>query len=256
MVVTGICQFRIIFINCNMTDVNINKIERRMDMNKISNWLWGIVLIVIGVVLGLNALDITKIKIFFDGWWTLFIIVPCFIGLFKEKKKTVNLIGLLIGICLLLGCLNLIKFDLIWKLLFPAVLIIIGLSFLFKDCFNHKVNQELKKLNKNKNNDYCATFGGQDIEFNNEKFDGCSLTAVFGGLECDLRDAIIDTDVVIDVSAIFGGITIYVPDDVKVKITSTQIFGGVSDERKKKNKDAEKTLYIKATSLFGGVDIK
>ena len=36
-------------------------------MNKISNWLWGIVLIVVGVVLGLNALNITKIDIFFDG---------------------------------------------------------------------------------------------------------------------------------------------------------------------------------------------
>ena len=37
-----------------------------------------------GVIFGLNALEITDINIFFDGWWTLFIIVPCFIGLFKD----------------------------------------------------------------------------------------------------------------------------------------------------------------------------
>lgn len=225
-------------------------------MNKISNWLWGIVLIVVGVVLGLNALNITKIDIFFDGWWTLFIIVPCFIGLFKEKEKTGNLIGLLVGLCLLMGCLDLIRFDLIWKLLLPVILVIIGLSFMFKDFFNHKVNQEIKKLNKNEHNEYCATFGGQEIEFADEQFKGCKLTAVFGGLKCDLKDAIIDEDVVIDASAIFGGITIYVPSDIKVKISSTQIFGGVSDERKKKNKDSNKTLYVNANSLFGGIEIK
>ena len=51
-------------------------------MNKTSNILWGIVLIVLGLIFGLNALDITHIDIFFNGWWTLFIIVPCCIDLF------------------------------------------------------------------------------------------------------------------------------------------------------------------------------
>ena len=46
-------------------------------MNKISNLLWGCIFIVVGVIFGLNALNITSINIFFDGWWTLFIIVPC-----------------------------------------------------------------------------------------------------------------------------------------------------------------------------------
>ena len=56
------------------------------------NMLWGIVLIAIGIVLGLNALDITNIDLFFDGWWTLFIIIPCFIDLFKDKDKTGNIV--------------------------------------------------------------------------------------------------------------------------------------------------------------------
>ena len=61
---------------------------------------------------------------------------------------------------------------------------------------------------------------------------------------------------IINASAIFGGITIYVPENVNVKITSTSMFGGVSDERKLKNKDAKHTIYINATSVFGGVEIK
>ena len=225
-------------------------------MNKVSNFLWGLVLIVIGVIFGLNALEITDINIFFEGWWTLFIIIPSFIGLFKEEDKTGNLIGLAIGFCLLLGCQDYISFDLIWKLMVPAILVIIGLSIIFKDALNSKVKKEIKKLNKNGSKEYAATFGGQTVDFSKEEFEGCSLTAVFGGVKCDLRESIIKEDTVINASSIFGGITIYVPENVNVKINSTPIFGGVSDERKNKTKDNEHTIYINATSIFGGVEIK
>lgn len=225
-------------------------------MNKISNLLWGFVFIIIGVVFGLNALEITDINIFFDGWWTLFIIVPCFIGLFKDDDKSSNLIGLIIGLCLLLGCQDIIEFAIIWKLMIPAILVMIGLSFIFKDTLNSKVNKEIKKLNKNETKEYCACFSGQKIDFIKEEFTGCSLSAVFGGIECDLKKSIIKEDTVINASSIFGGITIYVPEDINVKISSTSIFGGVSDKRKNKTTDAKDTIYINATSMFGGVEIK
>ena len=220
---------------------------------KSSNILWGLVLILIGIIFGLNALDIADINIFFDGWWTLFIIVPCFIDLFKDKDKSGNIIGLIIGICLLLGCQNIIDFDLIWKLMLPFILIMIGLSFIFKDVFKNKNN---KVINKKGMKEYCTTFGGQKVNYSKEKFEGCNLTAVFGGIECDLRDAIINGDVVINSSAIFGGITIFVPEGVKVVINSTPIFGGISNDIKNKNIDAKNTLYINATSIFGGVEVK
>ena len=94
------------------------------------------------------------------------------------------------------------------------------------------------------------------MDFANEEFKGCDLSAVFGGIKCNLKDAIIKEDIAINTSSIFGGITIYVPSDVNVKITSTSIFGGVSDERKKKTRDGKVTIYIEATNLFGGVEIK
>lgn len=55
---------------------------------KKTNILWGLVFIILGVIFGLNALEITNINIFFSGWWTLFIIVPSFIDLFKKNDKT------------------------------------------------------------------------------------------------------------------------------------------------------------------------
>ena len=122
-------------------------------MKNFGNVLWGIVLIVIGLIVGGNALGIINVNVFFDGWWTLFIIVPCFIGLFKEREKTGNIIGLLIGIVLLLCCQNVLSFDIIWKLGLPLILIIIGISFIFKDTFNSKVNEKTEKLNDSKNED-------------------------------------------------------------------------------------------------------
>lgn len=225
-------------------------------MKNMSNLLWGLVFIIVGVIFGLNALDITNINIFFEGWWTLFIIVPCFIGLFKDEDKSSNLIGLVIGLCLLLGCIDIIEFSLIWKLMVPVILVMIGLSFIFKDTLNSKVKKEIKKLNKTEAKEYCSCFSGQTLDFTDEKFKGCYISAIFGGVKCDLRESIIEEDVVINANSIFGGITIYAPKDVNVKISSTAIFGGVTDERKNKAKDNKYTIYVNATSLFGGVEIK
>ena len=225
-------------------------------MNNFKNVLWGIILVVLGVIIGTNSLGLTDINLLFDGWWTLFIIVPCFIGLFTNSEKTGNIIGILIGVALLLGINDIIDFDKIWTLLLPLVIVVLGLSLIFKDTFNSKVSKEIKKINKenNKDNDYFAAFLGQNIDLNNEDFKGADLTAIFGGLKLDLRKANIDKDVVINASSIFGGIDILIPKDVNVKVKSTSLFGGVTN--KKANNDNQKTIYINALCMFGGVEIK
>lgn len=227
-------------------------------MKKFGNILWGIILIIIGLIIGGNALGITNINIFFDGWWTLFIIIPCFIGLIKDEEKTGSIIGLVIGIALLLGCQDILDFDLIWKLAFPAILVIVGISMIFKDTIGSKVNEEIKKLSKNRNNicECCATFSSQNVKIENEKFAGADLTAVFGGVKYDLKNAIIDSDVVINASCTFGGIEIYVPSNVKIKIKSTSIFGGVENKSNTQVDENSHTIYINGTALFGGVDVK
>ena len=227
-------------------------------MKKFGNILWGLVFIILGLIFGGNALGITNIDVFFDGWWTLIIIIPCLIGLFKEENKTGNIIGLIIGVVLLLACQDLINFEIIWKLLLPTILVAIGLSIIFKDTVGGKVKEEIRKLNQNQNgaNEYCATFAGQNVKFDGEEFNGANLTAVFGGIKCDLRNAVIKSNQVINCSSIFGGIDILVPEYVKIKVKSTPIFGGVSDKSKGNSKEDAPVIYINATCMFGGVDIK
>lgn len=225
-------------------------------MKKTSNIMWGVVLIILGIVFGINALEIAEINIFFDGWWTLFIIVPCFIDLFKDKNKTGNIIGLLIGILLLLACRDIISFSLIWKLAFPIALVLIGLSIIFKDVINNKIKEEMKKINKTNQKEYCAIFSGQDINLTDEEFKGCELSAVFGGIDLDLTNAKIKEDTIINASAIFGSIDIKVPENITVKIVSNSVFGGASDDRRTKNKEGKIIIYINATCIFGGLDIR
>ena len=226
-------------------------------MKKFENILWGIAFIVVGLILAGNAIGITNIDIFFDGWWTLFIIVPCFIGLFNDNDKTGNVIGLVIGGALLLACQGLLNFDMVLKLVVPVALVIIGVSIIFKDSIHGKINSEISKINKSQKDipSYCATFSEQNAKFENEEFRGADLTAVFGGVKCDLRQAIINSDTVIKAESIFGGVEIYVPSNVKVKIKSTPIFGGVTD-KSVHNQESEHTIYINSTCIFGGVDIK
>ena len=54
-------------------------------MKKFGSLLWGLVFIAVGIIVGLNSFKVTNIDLFFNGWWTLFIIVPCFIDLFSES---------------------------------------------------------------------------------------------------------------------------------------------------------------------------
>lgn len=227
-------------------------------MKKFGNILWGLVFIIIGLIIGLNALGVTNINIFFKGWWTLFIIVPSFIELFKNNNKMWSFIWLVIGVVLLLCTRDILSFAVIGKLIFPFILVMIGLSFIFKDVFHKKVNDKICKLNSESvgGENFCATFGGVKADFNGQEFNGANVDAVFGGVEMNLSEAIINHDQVINASAVFGGVDIRVPKGVNIKIKSTPIFGGVSNKLKTPFNESLPTIYVNAFCLFGGVDIK
>ena len=144
-------------------------------------------------------LEIVDIDLFFDGWWTLFIIIPCFIDLFGNNSKVGDMIGILIGVLLLLAAQDLIDFVLIWKLAFPAALVVIGLSFVFKNAFASKVNEKIREINNSnlESKEFSAVFTGQNFNFGDAKFEGATLNAVFGGIDVQLKDAKIKKDCVI-----------------------------------------------------------
>ncbi|MBE6553701.1 MAG: hypothetical protein E7666_05090 [Ruminococcaceae bacterium] len=218
--------------------------------------IWGVLLIAAGVLLALNALEITHINIFFDGWWTLFIIVPCTIGLFTERDKSGNFIGLAVGVLLLLCCLGILSFSMLWKLILPICVVLIGLKLLFGGIKGNRANRvfdEMKEKGSTPRTGYAA-FSGCDMNFSGEPFEGADVTAVFGGVKCDLRNAVIERDCALRVTAVFGGVDVLLPPNVNVKVETASFFGGVSDKSMKTA--GAPTLYINGVCMFGGVDVK
>ena len=82
------------------------------------------------------------------------------------------------------------------------------------------------------------------------------LFAVFGGLEIDFTDAVWTSDeLVIDNVAVFGGMTIRVPDGVDVVDNTFAIFGG-TDIKRLNPAPGGKRIIMRGMAVFGGIEVK
>ena len=220
--------------------------------------IWGIAIVALGVIFGGNAIGLFNFDVFFDGWWTLFIIVPSAISLITEKERLQSLAFLGAGIILLLAAQKVFDWDVAWKAILALFLILIGLSIIFRSIFHSKNDKEVEKKVKDADDKtmdaQTAVFSGSERVYNDEVFSGSNMVAIFGGAELDLRKAKFTKDTVIKAFALFGGVEIKVPEDVNIKSKSGFIFGGISDDRKGESK-GKYTIYIDAAGGFGGITI-
>lgn len=226
-----------------------------MDRFKDKLWpiFWGVFFIVIGLGYGGDAIGLWNFNIFFRGWWTLFIIVPSLIGLIQKGYNTGDLIGLIIGVLLLLSSTDIIDLSVIGRLIVPLILVLIGLGIIFNDVLKKKINKDISY--KGEANEEYSIFASNRQNVQGE-YVGSSVNAIFGAYTLDLRDATINQDIVIRATAIFGGVTIYVPEGVVVQTSTVPIFGGVTNKARVYNEANSPTILIKSTCMFGGVDIK
>ncbi len=230
-------------------------------MKSMTKVLWGLFIITVGMIFAVNALGIANIHLF-RGWWTLFIIIPSFIGLFDKNDRGGSLIGLLIGIALLLSAQGFISFSMIMKLIVPFIIICIGFSVLLKGVFGENVKEMVEKnINMDKKDlESIASVMGTEEKIVTGEFKGSTVDAVFGGLTLDLRKAKLGKKTSLVLTSVFGSIDILLPEDVTVKMDSTKVFGGVKctagKDGEKASKKEEKIVYIEAVSVFGGITIR
>ena len=220
---------------------------------RISSVLWGFFWIVLGLTIAGNAFDWWDVTLFFPGWWTLFIIVPCAISIISSGFGNFATIGLAVGILLLLNCQGIVLDDAFRKLLIPMILVLIGINLIVRNLLNGSANV---KATYTKEACHAATFSANRVIIPNMKYSGGELDAIFGGVTLDLRGAIIDENIIINATSIFGGVDIYLPNYVKVKVNSTSFFGGVGNKVRRQTQDGCPIVYINAICMFGGVDIK
>lgn len=219
---------------------------------RISSVLWGLILILAGVgIVGAMA-GIWEFNTLFAGWWTLFLIIPAVLGMIEHGVRVGNAIGLALGVALLACCRGFLPWEVVAKMLVPSVMVIIGGVMVFKNLFH--LNLGRVKVPNKKRMEELVVFSGKNLIIQNEFF-GIDGEAVFGGLTIDLRGAQITENISIDALAVFGGVDILLPTNVNVKLCDLSLFGGCSNNRNYNTADGP-TVYVNATALFGGVEVK
>ncbi len=223
--------------------------------NRLSSILWGIFWLLLGVLIVGKVFDLWEFTLFFPGWWTLILIIPCGIGMIRYSFGVGSTIGFVIGILLLMTYQvpDLITTSMVWQLILPILLIVIGLNVILKSLFGVK-RDLLKRARQYERREYAAVFSAQKIAPAGPFF-GCETNAVFGSSVIDLRDAQITEDILISTTSVFGGVDVIVPSYANVKSSSTSIFGG-TENKVKKNPDATITVYVTSVNLFGGAKIR
>ncbi len=219
---------------------------------RISSTLWGLIFIALGVGIVGDMAGVWEINLLFSGWWTVFLIVPALLGMIEHGIRIGNSIGLVLGVALLACCQGWLPWAVLSKMLVPTVMIIIGGVIVFKNLFH--LNLGRVKVPNEKRIEELVVFSGKNLIIQ-DQFYGMDGETVFGGLTIDLRGAKIEENISIDALAVFGGVDILLPANVSVKVSDLSLFGGCSNSRNYSPVDGP-TVYVNATALFGGVEVK
>ncbi len=227
--------------------------------------IWGLIFVAVGIIFGGNALNIWYIDIFFPGWWTLFLIIPGLISMVRYGFNWGSGILVIIGLVLLFDALDIIDDGVIWKLIFPLVLVAVGISIIasfFRTGTKKGIKSEEYSKSKSYKYDstqyprYTAILGGGDYKNNTEDLKGVVAEAILGGLSIDLREAKITEDIVLELTAVLGGIDIFIPDNVRVEIISgVPVLGGF-EHKINRNAISGPKVRIKYTAVLGGIEVK
>ena len=219
---------------------------------RISSTLWGLIFIALGIGIVGHMAGAWEFNLLFPGWWTVFLIVPAVLGMIEHGIRIGNTIGLVVGVALFACCQGLLPWEVLARMLVPVVMILIGGVMVFKNLFH--LNLGRVKVPNEKKLSELVVFSGKNLIVQ-DQFYGMDGEAVFGGLTIDLRGAKIDENISIDALAVFGGVDILLPANVSVKLSDLSLFGGCSNSRNYSPVDGP-TVYVNATALFGGVEVK
>ncbi|MCH5596809.1 LiaF transmembrane domain-containing protein [Niabella ginsengisoli] len=223
-------------------------------------WIGGF-LLVIGVVYLLKKMGL-DLPDFLFSWQMFLIALGIFIGIRKNFEGPGWMILVLIGSIFLIN--EFFVFGELRRFILPIILIGSGLFFIFRPKgsknyiqFDEGGTAPLAGASGQDYIDTTSIFGGSKKKVFSKSFKGGDMTNVFGGSEIDLSQADINGTAVLDVTALFGGATLIVPSHWNVISEAVAIMGEVKDKRVMQGvPEVNKTLLIKGTVIFGGIDIK
>lgn len=143
----------------------------------------------------------------------------------------------------------------IGRYFWPSIIIALGLYMIFKP---RRKDWTVNDVTSDDLIDTTAIFGGTKSNIISKNFKGGEVSTMFGGTDINLTQADFQGPIVIHSSTAFGGVNILAPAHWNIKTEIVCIFGGIDDKRPqpKEGFDSSKTLVLKGTCMFGGVEIK
>lgn len=217
----------------------------------------GVLIIFIGALLLFDAMDVIPLwmRDFFFRWQFIVVAVGL-ISLITNRNKAPGIIVIAAGLFFLAPE----YFEDVRRYIIPVAIILIGLAIVARRGIKgYYISEEFSGSNPDFI-DIVAIFSGGERLVTSRNFKGGKATAVFGGAEINMLNAdLASQDVVIEATAVFGGITIIVPNAWEVVVDVDSVFGGFADKRifsSDQRLNPEKRLFIKGAVVFGGGEIK
>lgn len=235
--------------------MNKNEIQPRGVTSQV---ILGLMVIALGLLFLLDNLDILDMHRAISFWPMVFIVIGT-VKLCDTSSQGGRVVGGLLiglGVLLTLDRMDIIEFS--WRAVWPLVLIGFGVLLLYKAVYGRRVlaGADLKDgLKGDDVIDVTAILGGYERRVNAPHFRGGEITAVMGGCELDMRASSIDAEAVINVFAMWGGVTIKCPPDWTVILQGTAIMGGF-EEKTIAPPDNSKRLIIRGYAIMGGVEVR
>jgi predicted membrane protein len=246
---------------------NISPDEEQISRARKQRSVWtGIFLLGIGGVLLLDQLGIDFPWWMFK-WYTFMIALGLFIGVKHAFKDFGWLIVSGVGLVFLMQDVytELPVKEFAW----PVIMIGLGLFIIFrpkKACYKNEhffkkkgMERTLERPMNIEHDDVLeivSIFGSVRKNILSKSFRGGEIVSVFGGAEVNLTQADLDTSAELEIVQIFGGTKLIIPSNWNVRSEAVAILGGVEDKRELNSAvTAGKTLIIKGTTIFGGIDI-
>ena len=244
----------------------------------------GLVLIALGILFTLDSFGLVDAGSIGD-YWPLFLIVPGLISFVWPRKHADRFWGaILMGVGTLFLLRNLgiiwIRFRHIW----PVVLVALGIYLILRALGARRSPDggpgsgtgpafpggTIAGLDSSREPggpsptgvdrlDEFAMFGGGDRMIRSGAFRGGNVTAIMGGFDIDLREAVMAGDSArIEVFIMMGGIDLKVPESWTVVLDVTPFMGGADyrPNRRAPSDEAQKVLTVSGFVFMGGVDVK
>jgi predicted membrane protein len=234
--------------------------SRRRERNPATQMIIGLFVIGIGMLFLLDNLGWLELDFRIHVFPTILVVA----GILKIVQTRTQS-GIVVGAMLILvGGLFMLKemgwLDIDWRTLWPVFMIAAGVAVVFKsnrrgDLSSTAVLSENHKDSGDSVINATAIMGSFKRRITTPEFRGGEINAIMGGCDLDLRQSSINGDAVLNVYALFGGITIKVPIDWTVVLEGTPLMGGF-EEKTVPPTSTGKRLIVRGYVIMGGLEVR